>query len=360
MIRKVTVLAAAALISAGTLFSQEEISMDNEQFQALLAQLQRPSEPAKIEDVAAALPDVIGQVFGKDYTKEAFIAKIAENVQILNYIGDVKAEGFMAKIVDIASSMMQQDMLTQVLKEDGAWMDEAKIIEFAKEQIAALPTEQRAMLDAELEAKNVTFDELIKEQINDDVIFQVSIENWLKQKVEAGGVDSEEKLKAYYAENQDMFQLDGTELAASHILFMLPPNTPEEEKDNAFAELLVKANAALARIKAGEKFEDVAAELSDCPSKEKGGNLGIFRQEQMVTEFSQAVILLAPETMAEEPVKTPFGYHIIRRNVTPEVVPFEEAKDTVTQMVVGDYVTDMITELTEKNIKMLITAGDAE
>ncbi len=63
----------------------------------------------------------------------------------------------------------------------------------------------------------------------------------------------------------------------------------------------------------GEDFAKIAREFSSCPSKKKGGDLGWFRRGQMVLEFERAVFSLEVGQVTREPVKTQFGYHIIKR-----------------------------------------------
>ncbi len=66
------------------------------------------------------------------------------------------------------------------------------------------------------------------------------------------------------------------------------------------------------RIKKGEKFGKIAKELSLCPSKKREGNLGYFGRGQMVREFEKTAFNLQIGKISD-PVKTKFGYHIIKR-----------------------------------------------
>ncbi len=82
------------------------------------------------------------------------------------------------------------------------------------------------------------------------------------------------------------------------------------------AHVLVKtekeANAVLERLKKGEKFGAIAQEVSLCPSKKRGGDLGTFSRAKMVREFEQAAFALQRGQVSPI-VKTQFGYHIIKR-----------------------------------------------
>jgi len=110
----------------------------------------------------------------------------------------------------------------------------------------------------------------------------------------------------------------GTEYRARHILV-------EKEEE---------AKALIAQIKAGAKFEDLAKKNSKDPgSGENGGDLDFAKPDSYVPEFSAALVKLKKGEMTEEPVKSQFGYHIIRLDDTREAAfpPFEEVKAQLKQ-----------------------------
>jgi peptidyl-prolyl cis-trans isomerase C len=110
----------------------------------------------------------------------------------------------------------------------------------------------------------------------------------------------------------------GLEFHASHILV-----DSEDE-----------AKKLIAQIKAGSKFEDVAKKSSkDTGSAEHGGDLDWAKPTAYVPEFSTALQGLKKGQMTDAPVKTQFGYHIIRLDDTrtAQFPNFEEVKDKIKQ-----------------------------
>ena len=132
---------------------------------------------------------------------------------------------------------------------------------------------------------------------------------------------SDKDAEEYYNNNKEQF-VSGESVNASHIL------VDSEEK----------ANELISKIKAGEiSFEEAAMENSSCPSKANGGNLGDFGKGQMVPEFDEAVFAMEVGEISASPVKTQFGYHVIKLNSKSdsEAMPFEsiaaEIKDALLQ-----------------------------
>ncbi|MBP3437611.1 MAG: peptidyl-prolyl cis-trans isomerase [Clostridia bacterium] len=132
---------------------------------------------------------------------------------------------------------------------------------------------------------------------------------------------TDEELKKYYNDNQDKM-MSPEAVSASHILV-------KEEQE---------ALDLLQKIEAGElSFEAAAKEHSTCPSGQNGGNLGEFGRGQMVPEFDEACFSMTVGEM-RGPVKTQFGYHIIRLNGKKEatVFPFDEVKEELYQRLLAE------------------------
>jgi len=118
---------------------------------------------------------------------------------------------------------------------------------------------------------------------------------------------TDERLAQYYEEHKEEFRQD-EQVRARHILFKLPQQAGAEEE----ARIRAEAEAVLSRIRAGEDFAAVAAQVSqDSASAQQGGDLGFFKRGDMVKSFEDVAFGLKPGT-ASEPVRTEFGYHIIK------------------------------------------------
>ena len=146
---------------------------------------------------------------------------------------------------------------------------------------------------------------------------------------------SDDELLAFY--NQT------AEVKASHILV----------KDETHAVDIKK------KIDGGANFEELAKSESTCPSKDKGGDLGFFKPEMMVKPFSDAAFALKVGEITG-PVKTDFGYHIIKSvdQKTAYSKPFAEIKDEVKKVYIEKKLDEQAKALAEDIVKK-IKAGES-
>lgn len=133
---------------------------------------------------------------------------------------------------------------------------------------------------------------------------------------------TDQDLRAYYDSHKDEYH----EARGSHILIRFKgakiPLKPGE-KDLTDEEALTKAKDLRTKIIAGADFATLAkAESDDSGSAAKGGDLGTFKRGQMVAPFDKAAFS-TPIGEVSEPVKSDFGYHIIK--ITSRDT-FEDAK----------------------------------
>jgi peptidyl-prolyl cis-trans isomerase C len=130
----------------------------------------------------------------------------------------------------------------------------------------------------------------------------------------------EEFCRRYYDNNQPRFR-SADIYEAAHILIAVSPDGEASELEAARALI-----ATLKRDPSG--FADAARACSACPSRESGGNLGQITRGQMVPEFERALFAMAPGEISDEPLRTRFGFHILRldRMIEGAMLPFEAVK----------------------------------
>ncbi len=124
----------------------------------------------------------------------------------------------------------------------------------------------------------------------------------------------------YYRHHRDAMTIPEA-VRAAHILKNIDEKTTEPDA-------LAAIRSAEERLKAGEAFETIADESSDCPGA--GGDLGWFPRGQMVPEFDAVVFSMKPGEIS--PVfRTPFGFHIAKVLARSEerVATFEEARPQI-------------------------------
>ena len=151
------------------------------------------------------------------------------------------------------------------------------------------------------------------ELARESLLIRELFEDWRKKNVvtDADAQVEYDKFKA---------QATGTEYRARHILV-----DKEEE-----------ARALMAQLKAGAKFEDLAkANSKDTGSGANGGDLDFAKPENYVPEFGSAMVKLKKGETTETPVKSQFGWHIIRLDDTREASfpAFAEVKDQIKQRI---------------------------
>ncbi|MBR5139875.1 MAG: peptidylprolyl isomerase [Clostridia bacterium] len=146
--------------------------------------------------------------------------------------------------------------------------------------------------------------------------------NYAGEKAIASAKVDEAEARAYFDENKDQFMSEES-VNASHILVK-----SEDE-----------AKAVLAEIKEGKiSFEDAAKKYSSCPSKDNGGNLGDFGRGQMVPEFDSAVFAMEEGEVTDAPVKTQFGYHLIKlvKKNAASAMEYDKVKDELKNMLLSE------------------------
>jgi parvulin-like peptidyl-prolyl isomerase len=199
---------------------------------------------------------------------------------------------------------------------------------------AAAPADKRKVAEqyADLEtmaqeARKRMLDENPETKLMVSLQTDTVLANMLAKKVSDKAQFTDLDLRAYFNAHPGEFQ----EAKGSHILIRFKGSTvplKPNAKDLTEAEALAKAQDIRAKLVAGADFAALAkAESDDAGSGAKGGDLGSFKQGQMVAPFDHAAFT-APIGEVTEPVKTNFGYHLIKISARTTTT-FEQAKPAI-------------------------------
>ena len=149
-------------------------------------------------------------------------------------------------------------------------------------------------------------------------------QQWVDDQLKGKGDVTDAEAAAFYEKNTDQFKAP-EKVRASHILVAVPL----EAGPDVVAEKEKLAKSLLERVKKGDDFGKVAQEKSEDPSaKQNSGDLDFFSHDQMVPEFADAAFKMKKDELSAEPVRSQFGYHIIKvtDRKDAETVPLETAK----------------------------------
>lgn len=134
-------------------------------------------------------------------------------------------------------------------------------------------------------------------------------------------VTTDEEVKARYEKEIAALPKE-QEIHARHILV----KTEDEAKD------------VIKQLDGGKDFAELAKEKSTDSSGSDGGDLGFFSKGRMVPEFEEAAFALKPGTYTKTPVKSQFGFHVIKVEEIRDAAPpkFEDVQQQVRQLVMRD------------------------
>lgn len=173
---------------------------------------------------------------------------------------------------------------------------------------------------------------------------------------------SEEEAKKYYDENKQMFSTP-EQFQVRHILIATMGKEGDEAK--VAAEAKTQALSILQQLKGNADFAALAKEKSEDPGSAAEGGLYTFSRGQVVPEFEAATLKLKPGDMTMEPVKTDYGYHIIKleKVIPASVKNFDEVKAQLVTSLTDEAKTNKFSEYMDdirEKAKVEKTTPDAD
>jgi len=161
---------------------------------------------------------------------------------------------------------------------------------------------------------------------------------------------SDDAIKAFYESNIAKFT-NQEQARASHILVKVDEKASEADIQKAKE----KIEQAATRIKNGEKFEDVAKQVSEDGTAARGGDLGWFGRGKTVEVFEKAAFSMPLNTLSD-PIRSEFGWHLLRVAERKEagITPLDEVKDEIRDKLAQDQVADHLADTLDTAVEQVI------
>lgn len=281
---------------------------------ALIALLGLSGTLGAQEPAAPAAPgpgDVVDRVIAVVGDTSLLLSDVQEEVERLRQAGQLptEREGQAALFRQILQQQVDRLILFQAARADKLELGEEDVARTVDREIAEIrgrfPSEEA--FTTALARSGLTPDEFRRRRVEQGIV-AATVEQFIRKR--AG---SAVPPRISDAEMQTFFEAQRTALGerpatVSFDQILVRP-TPS---DSAKARARRRAEEALKELRAGGDFEVLARRYSEDPgSRERGGDLGWFRQGQMVRPFEEMAFALRPGVVSPI-VETQFGYHIIR------------------------------------------------
>lgn len=274
------------------------------------------NETTKVDTTAADSKIVANvgdiKITRAEFDKNLNIFKSQYEQQVQDVKWDAIPTGQTQPLIEVVKTQLL-DMLVQgkieflKAKADG--------ITVTAEDLAKMTTDAKSYYGGEEGFKKFLTDQKMTEADFQKIITEQIMNDKLREKLGGALTATEADAKKYFETNKASYE----EVNADHIL------VKTEAEAKAIRERVVK----------GEDFNKLAAELSIDPSaKENKGNLGFFARGAMVAEFETAAFNMKPGEISQ-PIKTEYGYHIIKVLEKKSAV-YEDVKDSIVEQLTNE------------------------
>jgi peptidyl-prolyl cis-trans isomerase C len=304
-----------------------------------------PPAPAAQPLAPEKLPPVVAKVNGQEIKKDELVKSVQQMQGRMAEMGrgEVADAAFYRHVLD---RMIGQRLLEQEAKTAGVTATDDEV----KGQIDKLKHQFKSEEDFK---KELAREGMSEAQLMDEARKGFTLQKFIETRIASQVKVSDEQVQAFYNQNKDKLQ-QPARVHLRHVLIKVDPKAAAEEKKKAKD----KADAILARVKAGEDFGKLAREGSDDPgSKDNGGDLSWVSKGQTVPPFEKAAFALQKPNDISPVVESQFGYHVIQlvEKKDAGLVPLAEVKDNIASFLknkeIQQKLEDHVKELRDKSGK---------
>lgn len=208
----------------------------------------------------------------------------------------------------------------------------------SKDKAASGANRQRVI--EEMVNRELIYQDAVKQGITKDSTFQYQLEQLKRDAI----------MQAAISKNMSANPITDMELKNEYETKIKKANVKEYKASHILLKTEKEAKDVIKELNNGAVFSDVAKAKSTGPSGKNGGDLGWFNPSQMVPAFSQAVAKMKKGAITKEPVKTQFGWHVIKLADSRKLEPpkFDEVKKQLHQFLQSKRLQDYVLKLRKK------------
>lgn len=258
--------------------------------------------------LALTAGDVIDRIAAVVNDDVILLSEVEEKMFILQAQGQLQGQDStqVAKARrEILDRLIEERLVVQRAKSQGIQVDQQEVTKQVndamtkvKDRFPSLEAYRQAL------AQEGISENMLRERYQTDITQEFLGQRIVGKEVRSKVQVTSDDVEKYFKENKDQLPRKPMEIKLAHLLIY--PVSPA--KENAARKRIEDARA---RIVGGEDFAAVAKEVSDDPTKTKGGELGWFSPGDLDPDFENAVDSLAVNAISE-PVRTRYGYHLIQ------------------------------------------------
>lgn len=285
--------------------------------------------------------NAVAKINEKIVTKEEFLSVFQEMAEARP--SEINSSDTTFKL-EVLNTLINQHILLQEANKQKIELSPKEIDQYIERLKIRFKTEKE--FQAELKKRNITISDL-KKQIETEIKLSRLLIQEVYSKVSP--VTSAEVYEYYCKHSSEFYEPPQVHLR--HILIRVPKEASIQDRNIAYK----RAEQALSRLRKGESFAKVANEMSDCESKNRGGDLGWIRKGIWATEpaFEHAAFNLSVGEISGI-IETRYGFHIllIEGKKDERFLSFSEVSERIRQQLTSDIIkkrfNEYLTELKKK------------
>ncbi|TEB12256.1 peptidylprolyl isomerase [Pelotomaculum propionicicum] len=270
--------------------------------------------------------EVVATVNGEKITREDLTKQVDElkksyEQQGIDFSGDNAQNMLQSLEKDTLDQMIDTKLLLQEAKKKGKLTKDQvqERVKPLKEQFPSEEEYQKFLTQVNLKEEDVACILFLQEEVTKDV-----------------APASDEELKKFYDDYKEQFS-EPEQYQVRHILFFIDDGTKGYPAQHTDEEARKLAEDVITQLDQGKDFAELASQKSEDSTTKSNGGLYTFAKGETVQEFSDAATALNEGEYTTEPVKTDYGYHVIKleKIIPASQKPFDEVKQQIADHLSG-------------------------